>query len=62
MALPETNLTLIARMKDPVDQRAWQEFVGAYEPFLLRMLSRHVLWIQTPAIYRSRYFRRSAGH
>ena len=40
MALPETNLTLIARMKDPVDQRAWQEFVGAYEPFLLRMLIR----------------------
>jgi RNA polymerase sigma-70 factor, ECF subfamily len=43
MALPETNLTLIARMKDPVDQRAWQEFVGAYEPFLLRMLIRRGL-------------------
>lgn len=43
MALPETNLTLIARMKRPADERAWQEFVGAYEPFLLRMLLRRGL-------------------
>lgn len=38
--LPETNLTLIARMKRSADQLAWQEFVGVYEPFLLRMLNR----------------------
>jgi DNA-directed RNA polymerase specialized sigma24 family protein len=43
MALPETNLTLIARMKDPVDERSCQEFVGAWEPFLQRMLIRRGL-------------------
>lgn len=40
MALPETNFTLIARMKRRSDELAWQEFVGAYEPFLLRMMQR----------------------
>ena len=43
MPLPETNLALIARLKRPADERAWQEFVGAYEPFLLRMLVRRGL-------------------
>ncbi len=43
MPLPETNFALIARMKRPADERAWQEFVGAYEPFLLRMLVRRGL-------------------
>ncbi len=43
MPLPETNFALIARMKRPADEQAWQEFVGAYEPFLLRMLVRRGL-------------------
>lgn len=40
MPLPETNLALIARLKRPVDERAWQEFVSAYEPFLLNLMRR----------------------
>ena len=43
MPLPETNFALIARMKRPEDEQAWQEFVSAYEPFLLRMLVRRGL-------------------
>jgi hypothetical protein len=43
MTLPETDLTLIARMKDPGDERSCQEFVGTGEPFLLRMLIRRGL-------------------
>jgi RNA polymerase sigma-70 factor (ECF subfamily) len=43
MPLPETNHALIARLKRPEDELAWQDFAAAYEPFLFRLLLRRGL-------------------
>ncbi len=37
---PDTNETLIARVKDLGDERSWAEFVGLYRPAILRMALR----------------------
>lgn len=37
---PETNETLIARVKDLADGASWTEFVGIYQPVILRMAKR----------------------
>jgi RNA polymerase sigma-70 factor (ECF subfamily) len=34
---PETNESLISRIKDPADAEAWTEFLGIYQPVILRM-------------------------
>ncbi len=34
MSLPETQLPLVIRLRDPADQTAWAGFVAAYSPFL----------------------------
>ena len=35
--LPETRHSLIARLKDPTDQAAWEEFVQIYRPVVYRI-------------------------
>jgi RNA polymerase sigma-70 factor (ECF subfamily) len=40
---PETSLTLIARVKDPADAAAWNEFVAIYRPVIYRMARRRGL-------------------
>src|SRR5262249_46473008 len=40
MNLPETDLTLLARLKDPADQLAWSEFVELYRPAIVRLGAR----------------------
>ena len=40
---PETNQTLIARVKDPADAAAWNEFVAIYRPVIYRMARRRGL-------------------
>lgn len=35
--LPETNLSLIGRIKNPADNQAWIEFLGIYQPVVYRM-------------------------
>lgn len=37
---PETNETLIARVKDLSDGASWAEFVGIYQPVVFRMARR----------------------
>lgn len=37
---PETNETLIARVKDLTDGTSWSEFVAIYQPVVLRMARR----------------------
>ncbi len=37
---PETNETLIARVKDLSDGASWSEFVAIYQPVILRMAKR----------------------
>jgi RNA polymerase sigma-70 factor (ECF subfamily) len=37
---PETNEALIARVKDLGDETSWVEFVGLYQPAILRMAKR----------------------
>lgn len=37
---PDTNETLIARVKDLADSASWTEFVGIYQPVILRMAKR----------------------
>lgn len=34
---PETNESLIARVKDPANEAAWIEFLAIYQPVVLRM-------------------------
>lgn len=34
---PETNLSLIARVKDLGDGASWGEFLGIYQPVVYRM-------------------------
>lgn len=41
MTLPETRHSLIVRLKGRDNERAWQDFVVAYESFLKRMAARH---------------------
>ncbi|MEM7477442.1 MAG: sigma-70 family RNA polymerase sigma factor [Planctomycetota bacterium] len=36
-AWPETRETLLARIRDPKDQRAWDEFAKLYEPLIYRV-------------------------
>ena len=38
-----TRLSLVVRLKDARDHAAWTEFVGIYEPLILRMLGRNGL-------------------
>ena len=40
---PETNLRLIARVKDPADGVAWIEFLELYQPVVYRMARRRGL-------------------
>jgi RNA polymerase sigma-70 factor (ECF subfamily) len=40
---PETNHSLIARVKDLGDGAAWAEFLGIYQPVVLRMARRRGL-------------------
>src|SRR5438128_2179860 len=40
MPQPETNLSLVLRLKDWANQPAWQEFVCVYEPFLTQLIRR----------------------
>ena len=40
---PETDLNLIARVKDPGDAAAWAEFLGIYQPVIFRMARRRGL-------------------
>jgi len=37
---PETNQSLIARVKDLADEAAWTEFIGIYRPVVYRMARR----------------------
>ena len=40
---PETNHSLIARVRDPADGVSWTEFLGIYQPVVLRMAKRRGL-------------------
>ncbi|MFO1043010.1 MAG: sigma-70 family RNA polymerase sigma factor [Planctomycetaceae bacterium] len=40
---PETNLSLIARVKDLGDGASWMEFLGIYQPVVYRMARRRQL-------------------
>lgn len=40
MISPETRASLILRLRDPADDRAWAEFLQIYEPMLFRLASR----------------------
>ncbi|RLS37488.1 MAG: hypothetical protein DWH78_07545 [Planctomycetota bacterium] len=40
MRPPETRHSLIVRLKDPRNDRAWTEFVFAYKPFLTRLVRK----------------------
>jgi RNA polymerase sigma-70 factor (ECF subfamily) len=40
---PSTRASLLLRLRDPQDHRAWVEFVNLYEPVIYRLLRRHGL-------------------
>lgn len=40
---PSTRASLLLRLRDPQDHRAWVEFVTLYEPVIYRLLRRHGL-------------------
>ncbi len=40
---PSTRASLLLRLRDPQDHRAWVEFVTLYEPAIYRLLRRHGL-------------------
>jgi RNA polymerase sigma-70 factor (ECF subfamily) len=42
-AAPTTRASLLLRLRDPQDHRAWVEFVTLYEPVIYRLLRRHGL-------------------
>lgn len=42
-AAPTTRSSLLFRLRDPQDHRAWVEFVSLYEPVIYRLLRRHGL-------------------
>jgi RNA polymerase sigma factor (sigma-70 family) len=35
---PETRLSLLARLHEPRDEQAWQEFVAIYQPLIYRLI------------------------
>jgi RNA polymerase sigma-70 factor (ECF subfamily) len=37
---PATRMSLLARLNDPLDEQAWQEFADIYEPLIQRLLRR----------------------
>ena len=41
MPQPETRPSLIVRLREPQNERAWEEFLCAYEPFLNHLVRRH---------------------
>ena len=43
MAVPETQLTLIARLRDPKDEAAWLRFEGRYRELVVRFSMRQGL-------------------
>ncbi len=43
MTEPATNETLLARVRDPKDREAWEEFVSIYRPLLYRVGRRYGL-------------------
>lgn len=38
MMQPETRPSLMLRLRDPLDQQAWVQFVSIYEPLILRLM------------------------
>src|SRR5262245_55706234 len=42
-SLPETRASLIVRLPDAADARAWDDFVGVYAPLVYRLARRHGL-------------------
>jgi DNA-directed RNA polymerase specialized sigma24 family protein len=40
---PETNESLILRVKDPADAASWSQFLAIYRPVVVRMASRRSL-------------------
>jgi dipeptidyl aminopeptidase/acylaminoacyl peptidase len=40
---PNTRASLLIRLRDPRDERAWSEFVDIYEPFVLKLVYRRGL-------------------
>jgi RNA polymerase sigma-70 factor (ECF subfamily) len=40
---PNTRASLLIRLRDPRDERAWSEFVDIYEPFVLKLAYRRGL-------------------
>ena len=38
---PETRASLLVRLRDPQDSRAWQEFLQIYEPVVYRLARSH---------------------
>lgn len=43
MLEPETSSSLMARLRDPGDQLAWEQFVAIYEPLLFRLMRQRGL-------------------
>lgn len=43
MQWPETQATMIARLRDPEDRRTWEEFVAMYSPAIYRFARRQGL-------------------
>ena len=43
MVEPETRLSLMLRLRDPLDQQAWVQFVSIYEPLVLRLMRQRGL-------------------
>lgn len=43
MVDPETRPSLMLRLRDPLDQQAWTQFVTIYEPLVLRLLRQRGL-------------------
>ena len=43
MVEPETRPSLMLRLRDPLDQQAWTQFVTLYEPLVLRMMQQRGL-------------------
>src|SRR6185295_3511319 len=42
-SLPETRASLIVRLSDAADARAWDDFVAVYAPLVYRLARRHGL-------------------
>src|SRR5438045_9641942 len=42
-SLPETRASLILRLPDAADARAWDDFVAVYAPLVYRLARRHGL-------------------